>query len=104
MELAQVTFQGPLYEAHVLQGPQLDQSLASSTPSLPRSPEQGRREVAHLQALLQAAAQLLQALPGGTALGAVAEGTLHVGGSISKPPLDTVAFIEFIDLQQICRL
>lgn len=33
MELAQVTFQGPLYEAHVLQGIQWDQSLANSTPS-----------------------------------------------------------------------
>lgn len=32
IELAQVTFQGPLYEAHVLQGPKLDGLIASSTP------------------------------------------------------------------------
>ena len=32
MELAQVNFQGPHYETHVLQGPQVDQSFASPTP------------------------------------------------------------------------
>lgn len=110
VELAQVNFQSSLYETHVLQGPQVGQSLAS--PSHYPGPQSWSREswggeasrLAHLHALLEAAAQLLQALTGGAALGAAAEGTLHVGGAIPQTPLDTIGFIELIHLPQTFRL
>lgn len=53
---------------------------------------------AHLSALLQAAAQLLQALPGGAAGWALGEGPLHVGGTITQAALDAVALVEFVHL------
>lgn len=55
----------------------------------------------HLDALLQAAPQLLQALSGGAAGRAAGEGPLHVGGSIPQAALDTVALVELIHLRQV---
>lgn len=62
-------------------------------PSLPPTPL-----LAHLGALLQAAAQLLQALSGGAARRAPGEGPLHVGGALPQAALDAVALIEFVHL------
>lgn len=53
---------------------------------------------AHLSALLQAAAQLLQALSGGAAGRAPGEGPLHVGGAVTQAALDTVALVKLIHL------
>lgn len=71
----------------------------------PGSPQERARPskrlptAAHLGALLQAAAQLLQALSGGAARRAPGEGPLHVGRAIAQAALDAVAFVELVHLR-----
>ena len=64
----------------------------------PREPP-NRPSAAHLGALLQAAAQLLQALSGGAAGRAPGEGSLHVGGAVAQAALDTIALVELVHLR-----
>lgn len=84
-------------EAHEQRGaPSESRETPRSCPPLP--PPSHAPAAAHLGALLQAAAQLLQALPGGAAGRALGEGSLHVGGAITQPALDAVALVELVHL------
>lgn len=116
-----MNLQGPLDKPHVLQSP----TGGGSPPALgwttgqartlpdrdppppgaeaeaasePREPPH-RPSATHLGAFLQAAAQLLQALPGGAAGRAPGEGPLHAGGAVAQAALDAVALIELVHLR-----
>lgn len=71
---------------------------AQPSPARPRSRRRGQGG-AHLGALVQAAAQLLQALAGRAARRAPGEGALHVGGAVAQATLDAVALVQLVHLR-----